>query len=113
MAGRKRGPGCYRVMLKGEKGAVWGPIVEAVDPNDAMAKAVHLFPHCTPVGAAFQHNDSQHRGEHHELRTVGDVLDAKVSQARLVDRRRDALQHIVHAIGFAHRVEPIDRRRTA
>lgn len=104
MAGRSRrtGPGCYRVMIRGTNGIAWGPIVNAGDAEEAMAKAVHLFPHCEPVEARWQHANGRHHSES-KIETLGDALDAKINQADLL---RIGWHREPGGLG-----RPIDRRR--
>jgi hypothetical protein len=83
------GPGCYRVMLRGDNTLVWGPIVHAADESEAFEKARVLFKGCEPVEARFLHaggpHDAEKRGEVH------DALDAKINQAHFADRRRGGI----------------------
>lgn len=77
-------PGCYRVVVQGARGAVWGPIVDAEDELEAKIKAGHLFEGCKPVEAIFLHD----RGDrHHRRLTRVDALEAGGAQAMLLERR--------------------------
>lgn len=77
-------PGCYRVMLQGQRGAVWGPIVDAEDELEAKLKAAHIFTGCEPVEAIFLHPRSDN---HHRRLDPAGALEAKIEQAILTERR--------------------------